>query len=202
MKILFVDDDPVSRRILTAMVVGLGHDAVVAQDGAEAWTRFQAESLDIVITDWMMPELDGLELTRRIRAMPKPRYTYVVLLTALEGRARYLDGMDAGADDFVTKPIDREELHARLRVAERVLGLQREVHQLQGLLPICSYCKRIRDEAESWSQVEDFVSRRTEAQFSHGICPACYDNHLKPQLERASAAAAAERSPSGMDGPP
>ncbi|MDZ4672894.1 MAG: response regulator, partial [Gemmatimonadota bacterium] len=94
MRILLADDDPVSRRILTAMVVGLGHDAVVAQDGAEAWTRFQAESLDIVITDWMMPELDGLELTRRIRAMPKPRYTYVVLLTALEGRARYLDGMD------------------------------------------------------------------------------------------------------------
>jgi len=202
MRVLLADDDPVSRRILTAMVVGLGHEAVVAQDGAEAWTRFQAEPLDVVITDWMMPELDGLVLTRRIRAMAKPRYTYVLILTALEGRARYLDGMDAGADDFITKPVNREELYARLRVAERVLGLQREVNQLQGLLPICSYCKRIRDEADTWSQVEDFVSRRTEAMFSHGICPTCYDNHLKPQLERASAAAVAERSPSGMDGPP
>jgi DNA-binding response OmpR family regulator len=198
MRVLLVDDDPVSRRILTAVLTGLGHEAVPANDGADAWARFQAEDLDIVITDWMMPEVDGLELTRRIRARSKARYTYVLLLTALQGRARYLDGMDAGADDFVSKPVDREELQARLRVAERVLGLQREVRQLQGLLPICSYCKRIRDEADAWSQVEDYVSRRTDAQFSHGICPTCYDHHLKPQLERAAAAAAA----SGAGGTP
>lgn len=191
MRILLVDDDPVARRILTAVLVGLGHEAVQATDGAEGWERFQADSLDIVITDWMMPEVDGLELTRRIRGSTKARYTYVLLLTALQGRARYLDGMDAGADDFVTKPVDREELHARLRVAERVLGLQREVRQLQGLLPICSYCKRIRDEADAWSQVEEYLSHRTEAQFSHGICPPCYDQHVKPQLDRASAAAGA-----------
>jgi DNA-binding response OmpR family regulator len=106
-----------------------------------------------------------------------------MLLTALSGRANYLEGMDAGADDFVTKPFERHELHARLRVAERVLGLHRTVRQLEGLLPICSYCKRIRDEQESWSQVEEYVSRRTEAQFTHGICPDCYEHHLKPQLE-------------------
>lgn len=197
MRILLVDDDPVARRILTAVLVGLGHEAVPASDGAEGWERFQAESLDIVITDWMMPEVDGLELTRRIRGSTKARYTYVLLLTALRGRARYLDGMNAGADDFVTKPVDGEELHARLRVAERVLGLQREVRQLQGLLPICSYCKRIRDEADAWSQVEEYVSRRTEAQFSHGICPSCYDQHLQPQLERASAAAGARAASPG-----
>ena len=192
-----MDDDPVARRILTAMLVGLGHEAVPATDGAEAWERFQVDPLDIVITDWMMPKIDGLELTRRVRAMPKARYTYVLLLTALEGRARYLDGMHAGADDFITKPVHQEALHARLRVAERVLGLQREVHQLQGLLPICAYCKRIRDEADAWSQIEEYVSRRTEAQFSHGICPTCYDQHLKPQLERASAAADARAASGG-----
>ena len=192
-----MDDDPVARRILTAMLVGLGHEAVPATDGAEAWERFQVDPLDIVITVWMMPKIDGLELTRRVRAMPKARYTYVLLLTALEGRARYLDGMHAGADDFITKPVPQEELHARLRVAERVLGLQREVHQLQGLLPICAYCKRIRDEADAWSQIEEYVSRRTEAQFSHGICPTCYDQHLKPQLERASAAADARAASGG-----
>lgn len=197
MRVLLVDDDPVARRILTAMLVGLGHEAVPATDGAEAWERFQADPLDIVITDWMMPKIDGLELTRRVRAMPKARYTYVLLLTALEGRARYLDGMNAGADDFITKPVHQEELHARLRVAERVLGLQREVHQLQGLLPICSYCKRIRDEADAWSQIEEYVSRRTEAQFSHGICPTCYDQHFKPQLERAAAAAGARAATEG-----
>lgn len=197
MRILLVDDDPVARRILTAVLVGLGHEAVPATDGAEAWERFQVDSPDIVITDWMMPEIDGLELTRRIRGSAKARYTYVLLLTALQGRARYLDGMDAGADDFVTKPVDREELHARLRVAERVLGLQREVHQLEGLLPICSYCKRIRDDANAWSQVEEYVTRMTQAQFSHGICPTCYDQHLKPQLDRASAAAGAPAASGG-----
>ena len=93
--------------------------------------------------------------------------------------------MAAGADDFVTKPLDRAELHARLRVAERVLGLQQEVKQLEGLLPICSYCKRIRDEGDRWSQVEEYVSRRTEAQFTHGICPECYDRRVLPQIEQA-----------------
>ena len=202
MRVLVADDDPVSRRILTAVLVGLGHEAVPASDGADAWAHFQREALDIVITDWMMPEVDGLELTRRIRAMPKARYTYVLLLTALRGRARYLDGMEAGADDFVSKPVDREELYARLRVAERVLGLQREVRQLQGLLPICSYCKRIRDEADAWSQVEEYVSHRTAAQFSHGICPTCYDQHLKPQLERATMAARAQAASGEAGGAP
>jgi DNA-binding response OmpR family regulator len=120
----------------------------------------------------------------------------VLLLTALKGRARFLDGMQAGADDFMSKPVDREELHARLRVAERILGLQQEVKQLEGLLPICSYCKKIRDEGEQWSQVEEYVSRRTEAQFSHGICPDCYERHLKPQLERAQLAL--DTNPSGL----
>ncbi len=183
MRVLAVEDDPVSRRILTVVLERLGHEVLAANNGLEAWERFQAEPVDAVITDWMMPEVDGLELTRRIRAHTKDRYTYVLLLTALTGRDRYLDGMMAGADDFVSKPVDREELHARLRVAERILGLQREVRQLEGLLPICSYCKKIRDEEQHWSQVEEYVSRRTEAQFSHGVCPDCYDRVLKPQLE-------------------
>ena len=183
MRILAVEDDPVSRRILTATLERLEHDVAVAEDGQEAWERFATAPAEVVITDCMMPRVDGLELTRRIRARDGGRYAYVIMLTALRGRTSYLEGMAAGADDFVTKPFDTEELRARLRVAERVLGLQREVKQLEGLLPICSYCKRIRDEADTWSQVEEYVGRRTEAQFSHGICPTCYDRHLKPQLE-------------------
>jgi len=183
-RVLAVEDDPVSRRILSALLERLGHEVLAASDGLEAWERFQSEPVDAVVTDWMMPRLDGLELTRRIRAHARERYTYVLLLTALSGRERYLDGMAAGADDFVSKPVDREELHARLRVAERILGLQRAVRQLEGLLPICSYCKKIRDGDEHWSQVEEYVSRRTEAQFSHGVCPECYEHHLRPQLER------------------
>lgn len=183
MRVLAVEDDPVSRRVLTAMLQALGHEPIPAEDGESAWQRFRADPVDVVITDWMMPGMDGLELTQRIRGRPRDRYTWVLLLTALRGRERYLDGMQAGADDFMSKPVDREELHARLRVAERLLGLQRQVKQLEGLLPICTYCKKIRDEGEQWSQVEEYVSRRTEAQFSHGICPDCYERHLKPQLE-------------------
>jgi phosphoserine phosphatase RsbU/P len=183
MRILAVEDDPVSRRILTATLERLGHEVTVVPDGQEAWLSFATLPPEVVITDWMMPRMDGLELTRRIRARDGERYTYVIMLTALRGRTSYLDGMAAGADDFLTKPFDKDELQARLRVAERLLGLQREVKQLEGLLPICTYCKRIRDEADSWSQVEEYVGRRTEAQFSHGICPDCYDRHLKPQLE-------------------
>jgi DNA-binding response OmpR family regulator len=185
MRILAVEDDPVSRRILTATLERQGHEVVLAQDGQEAWERFAVEPPEVVITDWMMPRMDGLELIRRIRARDGGRYAYLIMLTALRGRTSYLEGMAAGADDFVTKPFDKEELRARLAVAARVLGLQREVKQLEGLLPICTYCKRIRDEADAWSQVEEYVGRRTEAQFSHGICPDCYDRHLKPQLESA-----------------
>jgi phosphoserine phosphatase RsbU/P len=183
MRILAVEDDALPRRILAGVLESLGHQVVLAVDGEEGWQRFQAESVDAVITDWMMPRLDGLELTRRIRTHPRERYVYILLLTSLAGRDRYLDGMQAGADDFLCKPVDREELHARLRVADRILGLQREVQQLEGLLPICSYCKKIRDEEDAWSQVEDYVSRRTQATFSHGICPECYERHLRPQLD-------------------
>ena len=182
MRILIAEDDPVSRRILAATAEKLGHEVLRAEDGVEAWDLFQTQPVDVVITDWMMPRADGLDLCRRIRAEGRARYTYLVLLTALRGRERYLDGMDAGADDFLIKPFDRQELHARLTVASRVLGLQATLNQLEGLLPICSYCKRIRDEREEWLPVESYLSRRTEAQFSHGICPACYDHHLRPQL--------------------
>jgi DNA-binding response OmpR family regulator len=91
--------------------------------------------------------------------------------------------MNAGADDFVTKPCDLVELSVRLRVAGRILALQSEVQQLEGLLPICPNCKRILNEKNEWQQVETYITRRTDAQFSHGICPECYESIMKPQLE-------------------
>ena len=131
MRVLVVDDDPVSQRILVATLTQLGHQTVAAQDGQAAWEEFCREPADVVITDWMMPHMDGLELTRRIRGRAAERYTWVVLLTALAGHDRWLDGMNAGADDFATKPLDRAELHARLRVAERVLRprLERRIRE-------------------------------------------------------------------------
>jgi len=184
MRILVAEDEAVSRRILTATLEGLGHEVTGAPDGREAWGEFERKPFPVVISDWMMPDLDGLELCRRIRAADHTKYTYIILLTALGGKGHYLRGMDAGADDFLMKPLDPAELRVRLRVAERILGLQAEVRQLEGLLPICSYCKRIRDEKDAWTRVEAYIASRTDATFTHGVCPDCKETVLKPELER------------------
>jgi DNA-binding response OmpR family regulator len=145
----------------------------LAPNGREAWEAYARDHPQLVITDWMMPEMNGVELVRRIRAENREQYTYVIMLTALAGKAHFLEGMDAGADDFVTKPVDPEGLQARMVVAERVLSLQREVARLEGLLPICSYCKRIRDPKEQWHTIESYVSERTETTFENELCPEC-----------------------------
>jgi DNA-binding response OmpR family regulator len=181
---MIAEDDPVVRHFLRSVLTRLGHEVTDAHDGLEAWHLYQREYVPIVISDWLMPGLDGLDLCRSIRGGHHGKYTYVILVTALEGKSRYMEGMDAGADDFLTKPVDTEELAARLRVADRVLSLQEEVKHLRGLLSTCMYCKRIR-EGESWVPFETYISRRSEASFSHGVCPECLETRLKPELERA-----------------
>ncbi len=183
MKILIADDDPVSRRLLRAALQGFGHEVLEALDGQQAWAVYAEEELRMLILDWMMPGLDGLEVCERIRAENRTPYTYILMLTALEGRGRYLQAMRAGADDFINKPPDLEELQARLQVADRILGLQAEVKTLESLLPICSYCKMIRDTEENWHDVSQYIAQRTDTEFSHGICPACYQQHWAPVLE-------------------
>lgn len=184
MKILTADDDAGTRKVLTKTLQSLGHEVVETQDGAQAWMEYRLHHFSLVISDWMMPGVNGIELTRLVRNENRPRYTYIIMLTSLEGKGRYLEGMEAGADDFLNKPFDKDTLAARLRVAERILNLQQEVKQLEGLLPICSYCKKIKDDEQKWQQMEAYISRRTEANFSHGICPDCYNRHMLPQLEQ------------------
>jgi len=183
MKILIAEDDSVSRLVLSTGLRKLGYEVIETEDGEEAWGLFQREDVHMVITDWMMPNMDGLQLCRSIRAMQESKYTYIIMLTALDGKESYLEGMNAGADDFITKPFDIDELTARLRVAERILKLQAEVKQLEGLLPICAYCKKIRSDNDSWQAIETYISRQTDASFSHGICPECYQSHVRPQLD-------------------
>ena len=122
---------------------------------------------------------------------------YVLLLTAKEAQQDIVTGLEAGADEYLAKPFDPAELQARIGVGRRIVELQQnlthrihdlqeamaQVRQLQGLLPICAYCKKIRDEDSYWQEVERYITRRTEVQFSHGICPACYDRHIVPQIE-------------------
>jgi len=174
MKVLVADDDASIRMLVRTTVQELGHEVVVAAGGLEAWDRLSAWPAQVVVLDWVMPDLDGLELCRRIRGQVAPAYTYVILLTALDAESHYLTAIDAGVDDFLTKPFDPALLGARLRVAERILGLRRHVSHLEKLLPICMHCKKIRDDTGQWVRVEDFVERETSRHLTHGICDQCY----------------------------
>jgi len=184
MNLLLAEDDTVARMTLSAVLKGLGYEVTEAEHGGEAWANLQLGYFPIVISDWQMPEVDGPELCRRMRARATDRYSYFLLVTATGGKQRYLEGMEAGADDFITKPIDMDELRARLKAAERILGLRQHVQQLEGLLPICAYCKRIRDASEKWESIERYVEARSEAQFSHGYCPECYEKYVRSQIEK------------------
>jgi sigma-B regulation protein RsbU (phosphoserine phosphatase) len=174
MNILIADDDPTSRIVLSATLKKLGHQVTVTRNGAEAWTVFENGNVPLLISDMVMPDVHGLELCRRIRAANRPNYTYIILLTSVGGQSGYLVGMRAGADDFINKPFDEEQLATRLVVAERILNLQSQVTQLSGLLPICCVCKKVRDDQNYWQQVESYISKRTDARFSHGYCPDCF----------------------------
>jgi two-component system, cell cycle response regulator len=124
MKILIVEDDLMQRRFLQVILAQSGREAVTAADGEAAWNLIQKERIQIVITDWMMPVLSGLELIRRIRAADLPHYTYLVLLTSQNAQNSIVEGLKAGADDYLTKPFDRNELMARLAIGERILKLE------------------------------------------------------------------------------
>jgi DNA-binding response OmpR family regulator len=124
MKILIAEDDKDSRELLSWLLQKLGYQVVATENGNEAWEAYRRGRFRLVISDLLMPDVDGLELVRRIRAQKQPKYTYIILITALIGKKDYLDGMEAGADDFVTKPFDPDELKARLRVAERIISFQ------------------------------------------------------------------------------
>ena len=178
MKILVAEDENISRLVLEASLKKRGHEVVAVENGRKAWEAFQKEYFPVIISDWMMPEMDGLALCREIRKLPRDNYTYVVLLTSLEGKTNYLEAMDAGADDFMTKPFDADQLTARIQVADRILGLHKHVTQLEGLLPICCSCKRIRDGTDHWQRVENYIEIHSEARFTHGYCPECYEKWM------------------------
>ena len=200
MKILIAEDDPVSRRVLEATLTKWGYEVTTTSNGSEAWEALvAAQAPKLAILDWMMPEIDGVEICRRARERPGPGPLHIILLTARGRKEDVIAGLQAGADDYITKPFDHEELLARVQVGVRIVELQTilatrvaeleealvRVRQLRGLLPICSYCKKIRDDQNYWQQVEQYVTTHSEVQFSHGICPDCYRKVVEPQLDQA-----------------
>lgn len=179
MKILIAEDDPVSVKILQFTLQHFGHEVVTAASGSEAWEIFDRDPVRVIVSDWMMPGLDGLQLCQKVRERPKTDYTYFILLTAINtGRDNLRKAMDAGIDDFLSKPLDREAIQMRLRVAERILEFTTQIRQLKELIPICMYCKRVRDDTNYWDQVETYIHTHTGSNFSHGICPDCFDKQM------------------------
>ena len=200
MKILIAEDDPVSRAVLTQTLKKWGHDVVVTCDGVGAWQILQGDDAPrLAILDWMMPGLDGPDICRKARDLLRPEPTYIILLTAKQQKEDVVTGLESGADDYVGKPFDRQELRSRIRVGERMLALQQkladrvhkleaalaEVSLLHGLLPICSYCKKVRDDKNYWQAVETYVSAHSDVHFSHGICPSCWHRVVEPQMAKA-----------------
>lgn len=190
---MIADDDPVSCRLLEATLHQWGHDVRVTTDGEAAWQALQADTPALAILDWIMPGLDGLEVCRRVRERPDTRPPYLILLTSREGPGTRATALDGGADDFINKPFDHDELRARLKVGQRIVELQRtladrvneleealtNVKQLRGMLPICAWCKKVRDDHNYWHQVEAYVASHSIAKFTHGICPECFTRELK-----------------------
>ena len=182
MKVLIADDDPVARLMLESALRSLGHEVVATESGENAWQELHRNPVRVVVSDWMMPGLDGLELCRRIRTEGS-EYVYFILLTGLTASQKnQLTAADAGVDDFLSKPINPQELWRRLRVAGRILDFTKQVRQLESFLPICSYCKQIRDDQDYWQQIESYLSTHLGAAVSHVICPDCYESQVRPQL--------------------
>ena len=199
MRVLIVDDEPIVRRLHEASLIGWGYQVVTASGGEQAWEMFQSEDPpELAILDWTMPGMDGLELCTRIRTLGREPKPYLIFVTAKARTQDIVTGLGAGADDYIVKPFEREELRARVQVGFRMLALQaalaervREledaltrVKQLQGLLPICSYCKKVRDDRNYWQQVETYIEGHSDAQFTHGICPECREKYVEPELQR------------------
>ena len=199
MRILIAEDDPASRRLLEACLERWGHVPVTTTGGAAAWEVMQeADAPAMAILDWAMPGgTDGVEVCRRARSRSQPPPLYIILLTGRGNRQDTVDGLEAGADDFLTKPFDAAELRARVSVGARIVKLQLElatrvadleqalarVDQLHGILPICSYCKKVRNESDSWQQMEAYVSAHSAVRFSHGACPECVKAVMQPELD-------------------
>jgi DNA-binding response OmpR family regulator len=174
MKALVADDDGTTTLLVRRALEPSGLDVSVVHDGEAAWKMLASpEPPSLAVLDWMMPAIDGLELCRRVRRERPNANLYILLLTSRESRADVISGLDAGADDYLIKPFDHDELRARVRVGIRVINLISKVRQLRGLLPICSYCHRIRNDDDYWQQMEQYLSQHSDARFSHGICPDC-----------------------------
>ena len=207
LQVLVADDDAVSRTIVGAMLKKAGYPVIYATEGEQAWRTLDSEDPPaLALLDWEMPGLQGPEVVKRIRGKQRPSPTYVILLTSRHSSADIVEGLRAGADDYVTKPANEDELIARVSVGARVVQLQTalaervrsledalaNVKALQTLLPMCAYCKSIRNDQNYWEKVETYFTQHSNVSFTHSYCPNCYERFVRPELEALEDARAAQ----------
>lgn len=188
--VLVADDERSTRLVLERLLCKQGYRVQLAGGGAEAWNILrQDDAPQLVLLDRMMPRMDGIEVCHKIRSRSNDRRTYIIMVTVLGDSGEVAAGLDAGADDYVVKPVVPDELRARVDVGWRLLTIQNQlvtqaaelraalaqVKTLRGFIPICCGCKRIRDDQDYWREVEEYISEHTEAHFSHGLCPECLE---------------------------
>jgi CheY-like chemotaxis protein len=198
MRVLVAEDEKVTRLRLERLLTEWGFEVETVVDGQAAWERLCSKDPPrLCIIDWMMPTLKGTEVCRLVREKFPEESFYLIILTARQGVDNLIEGLGAGADDYVAKPFIGGELHSRINVGVRVLGLEatlaqkvrqlelalEDVKQLSELLPICSYCHKIRNDKDYWEQVDSYLARRSNIAFSHSICPSCYEQHVRPMLD-------------------
>jgi len=201
-KILIAEDDATSRMILKSVLTTWGYEVVETQNGDDAWQLLEKEDAPrLIIVDWVMPGMSGETICRRLREAKPLAPAYIIILTSKTDKEDIVAGLEAGANDYIRKPFDRSDLRARIRVGERVLELESaladRIHELQdalvhvktlqGLIPICMHCHKIRNDQQTWEQLEMYISEHTDAEFSHGICPECMRKHysiLLPELSQ------------------
>ncbi len=199
MKILVAEDDAIAQLMLKTMLIKAGYDPVITADGAEACRLLlQPEAPKLAILDWMMPGMDGVEVCRKVRELKSDTPAYLILLTSRDNREDIVAGLKSGANDYIIKPYDVEELHVRIGLGRKIIELQttlagrirelqealEQIKTLRGILPICMYCKKIRDDKQYWQQVESYIADHSDAEFSHGICPECYQKYVQPELDK------------------
>lgn len=196
-KIVIADDDTVTRKLIEKILIGDDYDVKSAEDGQQVIQLIQENQPDLALLDVMMPGLTGYEVCRQMKADPSTTDIPVIFLTSKAELDDIAEGFEAGAVDYVSKPPRQLELLARVRThielkttrdslqahVARLKESLEEIKALSGMLPICANCKKIRDDEGYWQQVESYISSRSEAVFSHGICPDCM-KELYPQYAK------------------
>ena len=168
--ILIVDDEPKNIQLLGNLLEENHYDVEFAMNGKECLEWLNRKHFDLVLLDIMMPGMDGFEVCQKIKASQAQKHIPVIFLTAKSETDDIVKAFEVGCSDFVTKPFKAPELLARIKK-------ELELKILRGLMPICSFCKKIRDDDGYWNQLEAYISDHSEAQFSHSICQECMDKY-------------------------